>query len=235
MKRDRRLLNGELVSVEVPDAAELPPSQTFSVLMVGGVEVELNSGRDADLEHYLEVSGTTLTGELTLRGGERLRHGRWGGDPRGVLAFSVTVGEHEVYGFTPDTDVETLAGWLSALGFAGTPEGPVLDAADAGSDRPVTWSPYRTHVLAQSVIHPASPGYLLDVRRARADGVGGQVEGSGTRVAGGLLSRSGDDERQPYVVLETADVVCYGLPAVSAQIPAVVDSLSGVRVTVSAS
>lgn len=230
MKSERRLLSGDTVSVEVPDARELPPSQCFSVLMVAGAETELNSGNTADLEHYLEVSGTTLTSESTLRDGYRLRYGRWGGDSRGVLAFTLGVGEHEVYGFTVDSDPETLAGWLSALSWSPDAAGPAVDPAGASE---IEWSPYRTHVLAQTVVHDASPGYLLDIRRARSDGFGGKVEATGQRVAGGLLSRSGRDEREPFVVLETPDVVCYGLPTLEDQLDAVATSMSGVRISVS--
>lgn len=230
MKRERRLLNGELLTVEVPGAQDLPPSQTFSVVMVDGVEVELNSGSERDLTHYLEVSGTTLTSESTLRGGERLRHGRWGGDPRGVLAFAVTVGEHEVYGFTPRADAESLAAWLSSVTWHADSTGPSLDLGSAG----VEWSPYRTHTTAQTVVAPGSPGYLLDLRRARSDGFGGgKAQNSGQQVTGGLLSRSGQDEREAFVVLETPDVVCYGLPSVPEDLDTVATSLSQVTVAIS--
>jgi len=220
MRTTRRLHNGETLVLTVPDATSLPPSAAISVLSQDGLELEVNSGGPAHLEHYLSVSGSALTHEVGLRTGLTLRHGRYGGDPASGLAFSVAVGDHEVFGFTvPSLDLEGLSALLSQVEFTADPDGPVL--TPGGS---VEWSPFRTHDVAQ-VVHLGSGHHaLLDVRRTR-NGVT-RPTGPGLDVAGGRLSRSAEDERAHYAVLEAAAFVVYGIPGVEDDVDAIATTLS---------
>jgi hypothetical protein len=205
MRTTRRLLNGDTVTLDVPSATALPESTAIGVLSLDGAELELTSGSPAALEFYLSLSGSALTGQLSLRSGPVLRHGRYGGDPASGLAFAVAVGDHEVYGFTPPSmDAETLAGFLTQVGFEPGRQGPALRLGGG-----VTWSTYRTHTLAQVVRTGDERGLLLDVRRT----VNPRLSGSaGIDVKGGRLSRSAPEERHAYAILEATDFVTYGIP-----------------------
>lgn len=220
MRTTRRLLNGETLVLTVPDATALPPSAAISVLSQDGLELEVTSGGPGHLEHYLSLSGSVLTHEVGLRNGATLRHGRYGGDPASGLAFAVAVGDHEVFGFTvPTLDLEDLAALLSQVDLEPGHDGPVL--APGGS---VEWSPYRTHDVAQ-VAHLGSGRHaLLDVRRTR-NGVT-RPTGPGLEVAGGRLSRSAEDERAHYAVLEASAFVVYGIPGDEDDVDAVATTLS---------
>lgn len=222
MRATRNLLNGETLVLDVPDATELPPSAAISVLAQDGLELEVNSGSPDHLQHYLSVSGSTLTDEVALRTGATLRYGRYGGDPAQGLAFSVSVGDFEVYGFTvPSVDLEALSALLSQVELTPQAAGPVL--SPAGS---VSWSDYRTHDVAQ-VVHLTGNGrLLLDVRRTRS-GVT-RPSGTGLDVRGGRLSRSADDERAHYAVLEAAAFVVYGIPGTEDDVDTVTSTLSQV-------
>jgi hypothetical protein len=222
MRTTRNLLNGETVVLDVPDATELPPSAAISVLAHDGLELEVNSGSQAHLEHYLSVSGSTLTDEVQLRPGPTLRYGRYGGDPDQGLAFSVGVGDHEVYGFTvPSVDLEALSALLSQVEFSAQDAGPVLIPTGA-----VSWSDYRTHDVAQVVHLAGSDRILLDVRRTRS-GVT-RPTGPGLDVRGGRLSRSAEEERAHYAVLEAPAFVVYGIPGTVEDVDTVASTLSQV-------
>jgi len=223
MRTTRRLHNGETLSLEVPTAAGLPPSATISVLSHDGQELEINSGSTHHLEHYLSTTGSTLTDQVQLRAGLTLRHGRFGGDPASGLAFAVAVGGHEVYGFTtPSLDLEGLTALLAQVQIQAGETGPVL--TPGGS---VTWSPFRTHDVAQ-VVELTSGGHaLLDIRRTRS-GVT-RPSGGGLKVSGGRLSRSAPDDRAQYAVLETASFVVYGIPGTVADLDTVASTLGQVR------
>lgn len=226
MRTQRHLLNGETLVLDVPGADVLPAPTAISVLSQGGRELEITSGTAEHLEHYLSLSGSALTDEVGLRTGLQLRHGRYGGDPQQGLAFSVQVGEHEVYGFTtPELDAEALGALLSSVEMEPGTAGPVL--APTGE---VTWSDYRTHDVAQVVQRPDGSRYLLDVRRARA-GVS-RPSGPGLDVRGGKLSRSPEDERGTYVVLETSDFIVYGIPGSEDALDGVADALGQVTAEV---
>lgn len=221
MRKNRRLLNGDLLTLEVPDADALPGSTAISVLSLDGQELELNSGTAGDLEFYLSISGSELTGEAVLRDGTTLRYGRYGGDPDSGFAFSVTVGEHEVYGFTvPAMDVEALTSYLASVAFESGAEGPVLTLSG-----PVGWSQYRTHTVAQVVDLPAGEGFLMDIRRTRTDDIA--RENAGVEVDGGWLTRSSEQERHAYAVLEASDFVTYGIPGEQGDLDQVATVLSG--------
>lgn len=221
MRITRNLLNGETLVLDVPDADALPEAAAVSVLVVDGTEIEVTSGGSTHLEHYLSASGSRLTGEVQLRTGSTLRHGRYGDDPARGLAFAVRAGEHEVYGFTlPTLDLEGLSTVLSHVEVEATPAGPVLRPGG-----PVGWSGHRTHDVAQ-VAHLGDTRVLLDVRRTR-NGVT-RPSGPGLDVRGGRLSRSAEDERVHYAVLETAAFVVYGIPGVEADVDAVATTLSSV-------
>ncbi|ANS79116.1 hypothetical protein SGUI_1720 [Serinicoccus hydrothermalis] len=232
METTHRLLSGEAVRIEVPDAVALPGGTALGVLALEGQgQLEVTSGRDADLAFYLEVTGTTLDREVSLRDGRVLRHGRFGGDPQQGLGWAVAVGEHQVYGFTvPTMDLETLTGFLADVDVQEDALGPVLSPSGRTG-----WSPYRTQTVAQVVELSGAgdglggAGYLLDVRRART----GQLQdgrSGGAAVRGGRLSRSSDTERHPYAVLESSDFVSYGMPGTEEIVDAVVSSLSEVVV-----
>ena len=222
MRTTRRLHNGETLVLEVPDATSLPPSAAISVLTSDGLELEVNSGGAGHLEHYLSVSGSTLTDEVGLRNGVTLRYGRYGGDPASGLAFSVRVGDHEVYGFTvPSLDLEGLSALLSQVEFTADAAGPVL--TPGGS---VEWSPFRTHDVAQVADLGGGQHALLDVRRTR-NGIT-RPTGPGLDVRGGRLSRSSEEERANYAVLEASAFVVYGIPGTEDGIDAVATSLSQV-------
>ncbi|WP_109472738.1 hypothetical protein [Ornithinimicrobium cavernae] len=222
MRTTRRLHTGETLLLDVPAAAGLPPAASISVLAHDGLELEVNSGVAHHLEHYLSVSGSTLTDEVRLRTGVTLRHGRYGGDPASGLAFAVAVGGHEVYGFTvPTLDLEGLSAVLSQVELTATPDGPVL--TPSGS---VDWSPYRTHDVAQVVELSTGGHALLDVRRTRT-GVT-RPSGAGVDVRGGRLSRSAEDERAHYAVLEAPAFVVYGIPGTIEDLDTVATTLSQV-------
>lgn len=222
MRTTRNLLNGEALLLDVPDAEAMPEPATVSVLAQDRLELELTSGGPGHLEHYLSASGSALTHEVQLRGGATLRHGRHGGDPAQGLVFSVRVGGHEVYGSTvPALDLEGLSALLSHVELADDPAGPVLTPTG-----PVGWSDHRTHDVAQ-VVHLAGGSWaLLDVRRTRS-GVT-RPSGPGLEVRGGRLSRSAEDERVRYAVLETSAFVVYGIPGTEADVDAVATTLSTV-------
>ncbi|KUG52838.1 hypothetical protein AVL62_14815 [Serinicoccus chungangensis] len=233
MQTTHRLLSGEGVLVDVPDATALPGGTALAVLALEGAgQLEVTSGTEADLGFYLEVTGTTLQREVALRDGRSLRYGRLGGDPEQGLGWSVAVGAHHVYGSTvPAMDVEALSGYLADVDVREDRLGPVLTPTGRAS-----WSPYRTQTLAQVVELAGTgggdgspPGYLLDIRRART----GQLQGgrsSGAPVRGGLLSRSSGEERHPYAVLESADFVTYGMPGSEEAVDAVIASMTEVTV-----
>ncbi len=230
MRKNRRLLNGELLVLDVPDADGLPPSNAISVLALDGGELELNSGDAAGLEHYLSISGTALGSGLQLRSGLTLRTGSYGGDPAGGLGFAISVGPHEVYGFTPSGDREQLAARFSHVDLQADPDGPV--ATPSG---PATWSEYRFHNIAQVVDLTSTGGYLLDIRRARPRGrVSGadRPGGPGIEVRGGRLSRSPSAQIRPHVVLEADAFVTYGIPGTETALDLVAESMSGITTVV---
>ena len=68
MRTTRRMINGETLVLDVPDAGSMPPSTAISVLAQDGLELEVNSGGPDHLEHYLAVSGSTLAAEIQRRG-----------------------------------------------------------------------------------------------------------------------------------------------------------------------
>ncbi|WP_131103237.1 hypothetical protein [Ornithinimicrobium sufpigmenti] len=233
MQTTHRLLNGEAVRIDVPGAVGLPGGTSLGVLALDGAgEMQVTAGRAADLSFFLQVTGTALDREIGLRGGRTLQHGRYSGDPAQGIGWSMTVGEHHLFGFTlPTVDLEALTGFLADVDVQADPVGPVLTPSGR-----VTWSPYRTFSIAQVVELPPSPegdpnetlGYLLDSRRART----GDLDGDrpGIQVRGGRLSRSGAQERHRYGVLESRDFVSYGLPGQDEAVDLVLTSLSEVLV-----
>lgn len=222
MRTTRHLHNGETLALDVPGASDLPPSAAISVLSQDGLELEVNSGSARHLEHYLTTSGSTLTDEVRLRTGVTLRHGRYGGDPASGLAFSIAVGDHEVYGFTvPTLDLEGLTALLSQVDLAADANGPVL--TPSGS---VQWSQFRTHDIAQVVELTSGGRALLDIRRTR-NGVT-RPSGAGLDVRGGRLSRSAEEDRAHYAVLEASAFVVYGIPGNVEDMDTIASTLSQV-------
>lgn len=233
MQTTHRLLNGEAVRIDVPDAVELPGGTSLGVLALEGAgEMQVTAGRPADLAFFLQVTGTGLDREVALRGGRTLRHGRYAGDPAQGIGWSLAVGEHELFGFTlPTVDLEALTGFLADVDVQAEAAGPVLTPRGR-----VTWSPYRTLSIAQIVELSPPPdggggdgfGYLLDSRRARTGALDG--DRPGVQVRGGRLTRSGEQERHRYGVLESRDFVTYGLPGQDEAVDLVLTSLSEVLV-----
>lgn len=225
------LLNGEKVVVEVPDAQLTAPVRT-SVLSTGGVEVEVNGGSPQSADFYVSSTGSTLTQELTLRSGQRLRVGALGGGKGTAFVVDVDgdgdgdLGTEAVFGpAPPGVSLEALAALLSAAQPKMTPDGAALTPSGE-----VTWSTYRTHDLVVPVEVTGGQRYLLDVRRAFSLGRPGEGP-VGKRVEGGLLSRSEEEEGR-HVILEAPDHVAYGIPLPGTDLDVLVQSMSGVRVSV---
>ena len=221
MEAERILVNGDRAVVTIPDASALPSAVATGVLFADGSELEVNAGGEAALAFFLDTTETAFTSTLTLRGGAALRMGSRGGDAGAGRCFGIAVGKSHLFGWaTPSTSVETLAGWLSSV-----------DAQALGSGiqvRPgghVSWSPYRTFSVAQQVDLADGSGYLLDLRRIRADRPP-RKEGGGLRVRGGLLTRSAPSEEQPHVVLESAAFVSYGIPIGAASLDRIATSMA---------
>lgn len=235
METTHRLLNGDTVRIDVADATGLPGGTSVGVLALEGAgQLEVTSGSDADLAFYLEVTGTTLDREVGLRDGRTLRYGRFGGDPSQGFGWAVAVEGRHLYGFTvPAMDVETLTGYLADVEIRSDQRGPWLVPGGRTS-----WSPYRTLTVAQVVELSGTlegdgsggTGYLLDVRRARTGQLQTDRPERGAQVEGGLLSRSSDQERHPYGILESTDFVSYGMPGNEEQVDQVITSMSQVTV-----
>lgn len=236
MQTMRRLLSGELVRIEVPDAGGLPAGTAIAVLELAGFgQLEVTGGGAHSLEVYLQLTGTALDRELGLADGRRLRYGRFGGDPDQGFGWALAApGQQWVYGFTfPFMELELLASYLAEVEVHGDAQGPWLTLSGR-----VDWSGYRTRTIAQVVELEGTLGadgggglgYLLDARRARTGTVDSQAPGGGVEVRGGLLSRSSAQERHRYVVLESQDFVSYGMPGGEGTVEAVAASMAQVRV-----
>ncbi|MBA2695499.1 MAG: hypothetical protein ACR2FV_16580 [Ornithinimicrobium sp.] len=216
------LLNGEIVVVDVPDAALTAPVRT-SVLSTGGLEIEVNAGAAEAADFYIASTGSSLTQEMSLRSGLRLRTGSLGGGTG--TAFVVDVADEVVFGPAPPSmSVEDLAALLTATAPEMTPDGVALSPRGG-----VAWSNYRTHDLVIPVEVSGGQRYLLDVRAAFTLGEPAQ-QPVGRRVAGGLLSRSEESEGR-HVILEAPDHVAYGIPLPGTDPDVLVQSMSGVRVS----
>lgn len=231
MKTTRRFLNGDLLEIDAPGVAKLPPSVSVGVIRSKRTELELTSADATARDFFLESSSSELHVDLSLRTGNRLRTGAFGGDPASGTAFSVTVGHDEVYGFAPPVmTTDDLAAWLANVTFSPTPEG--VSAALSGG---LSWSPTHTFAVAQQVDLSRAEAYLLDVRRVqgpsgptRPEGVGG-----GVAVKGGRLSRSAVADERRHVILETPDTISYGIPTPSTSLDRVVQSMSELTMSVS--
>lgn len=223
MKTSIRLLNGDLVSIDVPDSATMPPASAVSVVETDGVELELTSGIPIVLEFFTSSTGTVLDHEVTLRGGETLRYGALGGDPQHGRAFALSVGEDRIFGSCATSlTVEELAAWLGRMTFRSTAQGPT-----ATPGRGQAWAAARAHSVAQQVILGGSQGYLLDVRRAKRAAMAPQ-RSQGVAVRGGRLMRSPAADEHRHVILDTTDFVAYGLPFGATSLDEVATSMSQV-------
>ncbi|XVX21408.1 hypothetical protein ACQP1U_05910 [Actinomycetota bacterium] len=224
MRNQTALLNGDLVSVDAPTAATLAPAVRASVLQVGSLELELHAGTEESAEFFLTTTGTTPTRDLRLRGGQTLRTGHLGGDPAAGQAFVVEVGADRLFGSAaPSMSLEALAAALSEAGISRGPRGPRL--APRGK---VGWSPRRTHSAFQTVDPQTANGFLMDIRRIRAEDAAKQKP-KGARVRGGHLSRS-VSASSVHVVLETSDFVVYGIPTQGADLDSLAGAMAEVRV-----
>lgn len=230
MKTTRRFLNGELLAIDAPGVGKLPPSVSVGVVRSGRTELELTSADAAARDFFLESSTSQLTSELTLRTGNALRTGAFGGDPTSGTVYSVTVGDEEVYGYAPPSmGTDELASWLSRMEFAPTPEG-----ATATLSNGLSWSPTRTFAVAQQVDLDPARAYLLDVRRVQGPSGATRPQGvGGTKVRGGRLSRSTAADERRYVVLDAPEAVSYGIPTPSTSLDEVARSMSELTTAVS--
>lgn len=220
MRHQTMLLNGEPATIEVPRAKLLAPVRT-SVLIAGDDEVEVNAGRPAAADFFAESTETRLSRELTLLGGRSVRVGRLGGDPASGWAFRVDVGDDVLFGAAPAAmSLEAVVGLLSSAGIGRRERGLYLRPSG-----PVSWSPYRTHDLAQTAEPTGGAAFLLDVRRAH-----GPSGKRGARVRGGWLSRSQAGDRV-HVVLEAPEFVVYGIPPGETGLDAVVRALADTTVS----
>ena len=93
------------------------------------------------------------------------------------------------------------------------------------------WSPFRTRGIAQVALLDSGQRTLLDVRRTR-NGVT-RPSGPGLDVRGGRLSRSSEEDRAHYAVLETAAFVVYGIPGTEGDLDEVATTLGQVTAELS--
>lgn len=225
MQTELILLDGSPATVDVPDAAALGTPVAIGVLRTDGVEIEVNAGPEAAAKVFLDVTGTKLTGEVRLRGGDTVRLGALHGDKANGWAFVVTAGDARLFGSAaPSITSERLVAALSDAGLRRTARG--LTLSPAGS---VEWSPFRTQ--GASVLAKLGRGgnVLVDVRRAVA---GQKPSGRGVAVRGGRLTRSTGQGRL-HVVLENADFVTYGIPTPDTDLDALADAMAKVQVSLS--
>ena len=230
MKTTRRFLNGDLLEIDAPGVEKLPPSASVGVVRSGRTELELTSAGTAARDFFLESTTSELTSGLTLRTGNTLRTGAFGGDPKSGTVFSVTVGDEEIFGYAPPAmSTDTLASWLSRMTFTPTPEGAAATLSGG-----LSWSPIRTFAVAQQVDLSPAQAYLLDVRRVQGPSGATRPEGAGgTKVRGGRLSRSPATDERRYVVLDAPDAVSYGIPTPSTSLDEVARSMSDLTTEVS--
>lgn len=236
MQASRRLLSGELVRIDVPDAAGLPDGTAIGVLDLEEFgQLEVTGGSEESLAVYLQLTGTTLDRELTLADGRVLRHGRFGGDPTQGFGWALEAGQgtgQHVYGFTyPFMELELLTAYLAEVTVRADGHGPWLELSGR-----VGWSAHRTRTVAQVVELDGALGadgggglgYLIDARLARTsfETHDTDVTRQGVQVRGGALSRSSAQERHQYVVLESADFVSYGMPGGDGTVDAVARSMA---------
>lgn len=220
MRVNTTLLNGDSLVLTVPDATALSTPVRTSVLVAAKTELEVNTGDGAALDFYLESTGSTLTSEISLRSGMTLRSGPLGGGTG--LVFVVDVGSQAIFGpAPPGLAVSELAEMLNEARPEPGAEGPVLRPQGA-----VSWSPSRTHDLVVSA-DIRGGGYVLDVRRAFADGT---EKLPGVDVAGGTLSRSQPGESR-HVILNAPRYVIYGIPTPGTDADVLVASMSDVTVS----
>lgn len=220
MRVNTQLLNGEPVSLDVPDATALSTPLRTSVLVSGETELEVNTGDQAALDFYLDGTGSMLTTEVALRSGMPLRSGPLGGGTG--LAFVLEVGEHHVFGpAAPGLGLEGLMALLTAARPEAAADGPLFRP-----EGPVAWSKTRSHdVVVSATI--GSGSYVLDIRRAFTEPVGAD---SDVEVIGGTLSRSRDGDSR-HVILNAPQFVVYGIPLPDTDVDVLVDSMSEVTVS----
>ena len=197
------LLDGDLVSVDAPDVTLSPPV-VIGVLYADSTEIEVNAGTQEAADLFLEITGTKLTSQLTLRGDRTLHVGPLGGDRANGWGYVVEIGDDRVFGPTPPSvTVERLAAVLADTSPARNGRGVVLQPNGSA-----TWSPFRTQGASQMGTRPDGTKLMLDIRRA----VPGQKRSSkGLQVRGGSLTKQNQHGRD-YVILENPDFVIYGLP-----------------------
>ena len=223
MKSTSTLLTGERVHVTVPDARALPEPVRSAVIVDGGRELELNAGGPAALDFYLRSTGSRLSATIDLRTAT-LRHGALGGRATQGRVFALTVGQDRVFGTSgPRVDLADLAAVLARVRLTPGSTGP-----SATLGRGLTWSARRAPGVAQVVDLAPGTGFLLDVRRAQGSERAG---GPGIPVEGGTLSRSGSQEREPYLVLDAAQVVAYAIARPGTDLAVVARAMARVRVT----
>ena len=80
--------------------------------------------------------------------------------------------------------------------------------------------------------HGRQVGVRWDGHEGEAAPRPGTGRGPGLEVEGGRLSRSGPDERVPYVVLDAARIVAYALPLPGTPLDLVSDVMGRIRVEV---
>ncbi len=227
MKSTRTLVPGVRVGISVPDAQGLPSPVSSAVFVERGREVELNTATTRGRDFFLTSTGSRLTRSLELRGGRLLRHGALGGRPASGRVFSIAVGKDHVFGSCgARITLADLAGSLSRMRLVAG-----RDGASVVLGRQQAWAARMPASLAQVVQLPGPDrGFLLDVREAAPRP--GTGRGPGLEVEGGRLSRSGPDERVPYVVLDAARIVAYALPLPGTPLDLVSDVMGRIRVEV---
>lgn len=222
------LLSGETLTLTTGDrtVTDVGRPTRCGVLLVDGVELEIHAADRDAAAFFFSVTGSSPGSPLTLRGGLQLAVGAYGGRADQGLAYRVDVAGESLFGIcAPGMGREALAAALSDAGIGRGRAGIRMKPGGRSS-----WSPVRSHDVAISTMAPGDRPVLLDVRRAVRPSSPGR---RGREVRGGWLSRSAPSER-PHVVLETPDVVAFGLPPSEGDLDAAVAVLAELEIAVEA-
>lgn len=223
MRKNRRLLDGTPLAIDVPDAVELPPETMIGVMRVDRLEVELTLAAPEAVEHFLATTGSTAGSPLRLRGGREVHLGDLGGDAGNGTVFVITVDDLRVFGSVPPgVSRADLTRWLGLISWVGRGNG--LHAKLAA---PAEWVRERPQAMAQIVTTQGADAYLLDIRAATGQARRPSVSG-GVKVRGGRLYRSAKSDVRRHVILEAPDFVSYAIPLPATELDEVVASMADV-------
>lgn len=223
MRKNRKLLDGTPLTIDVPDAAELPPETAIGVMRVDRLEIELTLATPEAAEHFLATTGSATGSPLRLKEGHEVHLGDLGGDARNGTVFVIVVDGLRVFGSVPPGVARVeLARWLGLVSWVGRGNG-----LQAVLSRPAEWVREWPQTMAQVVRTRDGGHYLLDVRAATGRTPAPPVSG-GVEVRGGRLYRSAKSDVRRHVILEAANFVSYAIPLPATDLDAVVTSMTDV-------